>query len=144
LTLNKEKGAIMKSVSAKIILAAAALALFGTSSMAFAHAHLESANPKKDAVLSTPPKQVTLHYSEALEKALCNVEVKDLKSGAVVSENKIQEVGDKHDTLRVELKPTIKSPGKFQVTWKVVSKDSHRMSGNYVFSIGSATSSKIK
>ncbi len=41
------------------------------SATGFAHAHLKSAEPQANAVVSSTPHQITLHCSEALESSMC-------------------------------------------------------------------------
>ena len=104
-------------------------------SLAFAHAHLKGAEPGKDAKLAQAPSGVTLHFSEKLELAMCKIEVKNLDTGAVISEPKSIEAAPDGSTLHVSLKPLPNEKAKFQVNWKAVARDSHSMKGSYEFSI---------
>jgi methionine-rich copper-binding protein CopC len=100
---------------------------------AFAHAHLHKAVPAKNEVVHQAPQRVSLSFSEALEPAMCKVEVKDLGTGEVISDGKLKAV--EATTLEVALKPLKASKGVYEVSWKVVSKDTHKMSGLYKFTV---------
>ena len=103
--------------------------------LAFAHAHLKNANPKEKAVIFELPSQVVLKFSEELEPALCKIEVKDLGSGKSLSVGETEAVGESKDILQVKLAPLEAKKAKFQVSWKVVSKDGHKMKGTYEFTL---------
>lgn len=99
----------------------------------FAHTHLIESNPKENAVVYEAPSKVILHFSEDLETAMCKVEVKNLSTNEIVSEGKVTEVENDKKSLQVSLKTLKNEKTKFEVFWKVVSKDTHRMQGNYQF-----------
>ena len=132
----------MKSRHIKILTAATLLIL--APQIAFAHAHLVEANPAEKALIQEKPTQVVIKFSEELEPSLSKIEVKELTTGKVVSANKTETTGDGRDTLQVALNSIGESKGKFQVNWKVVSKDSHKMKGSYEFTVGTKTDEKVK
>ncbi len=103
--------------------------------LAFAHAHLIEAHPADKGIIHEAPSQVVLKFSEELEFSMCKIEVKDLATGKIVSSNKIEAVGESHDAIEVKLNPISEDKGKFQVSWKVVAKDSHKMKGTYEFTL---------
>lgn len=108
--------------------------LFAIPSMAFAHAHLVKSSPAKDSVVHSVPSDVVLNFSEDLELAMCKVQVKDLKTGKVVSQGKLENADGKKNSLKVELEPLKNEKAKYEVSWKAVSTDSHRMPGRFTFS----------
>ena len=100
---------------------------------AFAHAHLKTADPTQNVVVTQAPAQVTLKFSEDLELSLSKLEVKDGTSGDVVSTEKLSDGGQGKSTMQVTLKPLKKVRSKYQVNWKAVSTDTHRTQGTYEF-----------
>jgi len=107
----------------------AAAFLAASAAPVLAHAFLQHASPGAGAVLSTPPKQVTLVFSEKLEPSFSGVSVSDgqghdMEAGAP---------NFSEGTIIVILKPL--SPGSYHVTWHAVSVDTHRTEGSYNFSV---------
>jgi methionine-rich copper-binding protein CopC len=100
---------------------------------AFAHAHLQKAEPAQNAVVHVAPAQVTVKFSEELETTMSKLEVKEVASGLVVSTGKVSGGGQGDSTLQISLKPLKKDKAKYQVTWKAVTKDTHKMQGTYNF-----------
>lgn len=106
---------------------------------AFAHAHLESAEPGRNATIHQAPQRVILHYSEELEPAVCKVEVQDAGSGQVVSEGKPQASGPGARALEIALQALPNRKAVYEVRWKAVSRDSHRTQGSYRFTYDPGT-----
>jgi methionine-rich copper-binding protein CopC len=119
------------------------IAAFGSNG-AWAHAHLESSDPAKNAIVNLMPISVTLHFSEELENSMSKVEIKNLSTGAIISEGKPSYVNDDKSTLREDIKNAslIVKKSQLEVSWKAVSKDSHKMLGKYVFTFDPAA--KVK
>ena len=115
-------------------LAIFAFLLLAVPSLAFAHAHLVKSSPVKDSTIHSAPNEVILNFSEDLELAMCKVQVKDLKSGKIVSQGKLENPDGKKNSIKVELEPLKNEKSKYEVSWKAVSTDSHRMPGKFVFS----------
>jgi len=98
---------------------------------AFAHAHLQAAQPPVGGTVSAAPTEVVLIFSEAVEPSLCTVEVKDA-SGARFDAGAAHAGADgKH--LAVGLK--LLSPGVYTVEWHATSVDTHRTQGKFTFTI---------
>jgi methionine-rich copper-binding protein CopC len=108
--------------------------LLAVPSLAFAHARLVKSSPAKDSVIHSAPSDVVLNFSEDLELAMCKAQVKDLKTGKVVSQGKLENSDGKKNSLKVELEPLKNEKAKYEVSWKAVSTDSHRMPGKFTFS----------
>lgn len=136
---RKDKSMNTKRLTRSLRLPLLAVAVL-VSGNAFAHAHLESSEPAKDAVVHAAPTEVTLHFTEELEASMSKLEVKNLDTGKVVSEGKPRYLNDDKSALQVSIKDpaSITKKARFEVSWKAVSKDSHKMPGKYEFSFDPA------
>ncbi|HEX4363292.1 MAG TPA: CopD family protein [Solirubrobacteraceae bacterium] len=101
---------------------------------ASAHAVLESTSPDRGATLASEPGQVVFRFGESVEVNFGAVRVYDAKSNRV-------DVGDTFhpggtgSQVAVRLKPGLPK-GTYVATYRVISADSHPVSGGLVFSIG--------
>jgi len=98
---------------------------------AHAHASLVRTSPSVGSIMSVPPHEVILTFTERLEAAFSKLTVVDA-SGSEVSEGKAQ-VND--NTMRVNLKPL--SAGIYKVNWRALSTDTHRIDGSFTFAVDS-------
>ncbi|HEU0101351.1 MAG TPA: copper resistance protein CopC [Mycobacteriales bacterium] len=117
------------------LLAALAL-LTATAPAASAHAALVGMTPQDAAVAATAPDQVTLSFSEPVATGLGGIRVLDA-AGDRADTGRVEQSGDAktvHVALRSEL-----DDGTYVVLWRVVSADSHPVSGSFSFSVGQAT-----
>jgi methionine-rich copper-binding protein CopC len=105
-----------------------------SSSLAFAHAHLSSSEPKQGSTVAHLPEQVVLHFSEALEPSLCKVVVKVKATGETISTGNPESVDPK--SLRLALPARKADAATYEVDWKAVSKDTHKSSGSFDFTVG--------
>ena len=123
----------MENISLKMRLLLSLIACI--PGVAFAHAHLHSAEPAQDSVVNKKPHQIKLHFSEALEVPLCSVEVTNKTSEMKNLYNTGPIVADPKDpkVLEVELRGFTSERTTFNVSWQVVSKDGHKMNGKYPF-----------
>ena len=107
---------------------AAAAALASAGRPAGAHALLVRADPPVNAQLREPPTELTLYFSEPLERKLSGARVVD-QNGERVDERVEFDAADEA-ALHVFLKPL--SPGYVTILWETVSTvDGHRVSGSY-------------
>jgi methionine-rich copper-binding protein CopC len=111
----------------RVILAAVTMACCATP--ALAHAFLQHAEPGAGAALKAAPRRLALTFSETLEPAFSGVAVTDgsgrsVAAGAVVISGK---------AIVAPLRPL--PPGRYRVTWHVVSVDTHRTEGAYSFMV---------
>jgi copper transport protein len=112
-------------------LCAALFALALLPAPAGAHALLEGTTPERGARLGAAPEAVTLRFSEPVEASFGAVRVYDsrgreVQSGAPRASGEAVTVG-----LRGGL-----PDGGYTVTYRVISADSHPVSGGFVFSVG--------
>lgn len=134
------------------------LTLLLLAGAAFAHSELENAAPGQDAVVTSPPDEVALSFSEPLELTFSTFKVYPL--GADLAETNVQRLnglagGLVSDVLsaqgdeaaradaggapkgqgaevRLPLKADL-TPGHYVVMWRGPSADSHPVTGFYRF-----------
>ncbi|MFI1567530.1 copper resistance CopC/CopD family protein [Streptomyces sp. NPDC020490] len=119
------------------------LLVLGGAVPASAHAALRSTDPADGTVLDSAPRHVTLAFTESV--GLLDDSVRVLDPG----NRRVRTGGAQHgpggsDTVRVPL-PAGLSEGTYVVAWRVVSADSHPVSGAFTFSVGrpSATTAPV-
>ena len=117
-----------------LALALAALALLPQT--ASAHALLEATTPERGARLERAPEQVSLRFSEPVEAEFGAVRVFD-SDGREVQTGRTFHPGDRAAEVAVRLKAGLGEDG-YTVTYRVISADSHPVSGGFVFVVGDA------
>ncbi|WP_262060909.1 copper resistance CopC/CopD family protein [Streptomyces sp. STR69] len=119
------------------------LLLLGSAGTASAHAALESTTPADGSVLKSAPRTLTLTFSESVALLDDSFRVYDPDNRRVKTSS-AHHAKDAGDTASVTL-PAKLGTGTFTVAWRVVSADSHPVSGAFTFSIGkpSATTTPI-
>jgi methionine-rich copper-binding protein CopC len=110
---------------------ALAAAITFAAAPAFAHAFLQSASPKVGSTVATPPREVSITFSEAVEPSFSVITVSGPPgfSGAGPARPK----GDAR-TLAAPLRAPL-PPGGYVVRWRVVSTDSHTTQGTFRFEL---------
>ena len=102
---------------------------------ALAHAQLVDASPKANQTMSASPSEFRLFFSDELidlGPASNWLKVENAQ-GMVVSTDSVL------NGNQVSAKPTqALKPGKYQLTWRVLSEDGHPIQGNYEFTVTSA------
>ncbi|WP_373303019.1 copper resistance protein CopC [Streptomyces fructofermentans] len=119
------------------------LLLLGGAGSVSAHSALRATDPGEGSVLKTAPEQVTLTFTESVGLADDSLRVLDPENRRVNTGNAAHADG-RSDTARVRLRDGLPD-GTFTVAWRVVSADSHPISGAFTFSIGkpSATTASV-
>jgi copper transport protein len=112
------------------------LLLIGTAAPASAHAALRATDPADGTVLRTAPRHITLTFTESVGLLADSLRVYDpadhrLRTGPAGH-------ADGSATVRVAL-PARLAGGTYTVAWRVVSADSHPVSGAFTFSVGKRT-----
>ena len=80
--------------------------------------------------MSVAPKEIVLHFDEALEAPFCKITLKDGKGISVKTDKAI--VDQAHpDTLHL-VAPKL-AAGSYQVQWSTMTRDGHRTKGQYGF-----------
>ena len=99
--------------------------------VAWAHATLNHASPPAGSTVHSAPQEVVLTFTERLEPAFSMIEVTDA-GGMRVDSGKSEVNGS---TMRVGLK--VLPEGQYRVHWRAISRDTHRVEGNFAFNVDS-------
>lgn len=101
-----------------------------TAGEACAHAFLDHAEPRVGNKVGSPPKEVTLWFTQKLEPAFSSVTVTG-PSGQRVEAGKARVSGNQ---MSVSLKGG--GAGTYHVNWRVLSVDAHTTDGSFTFEVG--------
>lgn len=105
----------------------------GLAGAAQAHAHLKSAKPAVDGVVTNSPKEVDLTFSEGVNLKFTGVTITGPSKASVKTEDgKLGADGDK--TLVVPIASPL-PPGAYTVDWHALAKDGHKSKGSYTFTV---------
>ena len=116
---------------------AVACVLVAMPSSAMAHAVLESTEPLSGSTSKQPVDQVVFKFSEPVEGSFGAIRVFD-RAGARIDEGDAFHPGGRGPDLGVKLKKGVPK-GSYTATYRVISADSHPVSGGLVFSYGKAS-----
>src|SRR5262249_57400419 len=109
---------------------ALALALLVVAGQAHAHAELDHAEPRVGNKVATPPREVTLWFTQKLEPAFSRMTVTNA-AGERVDSGKARVSGSQ---MSVSVRPS--GAGTYHVNWHVLSVDAHSTQGNFSFQVG--------
>lgn len=124
----------MRSTTSVFAVCALALGLtLSPLSPAIAHARLIQAAPAIDGVISAPPAEIRLTFSEALEPKFCAVAL-SAQDGAIEPLGAPSVDPANAGILIASVKSPL-APGVYKVTWRVVSTDTHRTQGSFSFTL---------
>jgi copper transport protein len=115
-----------------LVLVAVAAALAAPAG-AWAHAALLRTSPVASRTLASPPTQVALTYSEAVEPRFAIVSVTDA-AGTQQTAGAPRRSPQNPDTLVVPLRHV--PEGWYLVYWRVISVDGHPVRGAFTFAVG--------
>ena len=104
------------------------LLLFTTA--ANAHAMLERAEPRVGNKVASPPREVTLWFTQKLETAFSTITVTNA-AGERVDTGKTRVSGN-----RMSIAIRAGGAGTYRVNWQVLSVDTHRTDGSFTFQVG--------
>ena len=100
--------------------------------IAYAHPQLQSAEPAAGAMTSSP-RQIKITFNETVIPQFSGVELKD-QTGKVIATGKPATDPANKKQLLVPVQEQL-PPGDYRVEWHAVSDDTHRVKGNYSFSV---------
>lgn len=103
--------------------------LFAVAASADAHTHLKSSTPAADAVLSASPAELNLQFSEPTRLTALTVQ----KEGE--SDTTAIQPLPKEMSASISVPLAALAPGKYKVSWRVIGKDNHVMSGDLSFTV---------
>lgn len=106
--------------------------LLSVTTSAWAHASLAESEPTANGTLSSAPKQVRLQFNEPLEAKFSGIEVRDAAGKAITSEKATVDPSAPA-AMRLSL-PTL-TAGAYKVRWNAVTRDGHRVKGEYGFTV---------
>jgi copper resistance protein C len=113
-----------------LIFVASALLTLSAGSAAQAHAFLDHAEPRVGNKVASPPKEVTLWFTQKLEPAFSSVTVTNA-AGQRVDSGKARVSGNQ---MSVPLRAG--GAGTYHVSWHALSVDTHTTEGNFTFQVG--------
>ncbi len=120
-------------MSLRTIAAFAITASMAFGAGAYAHPALKAANPAANGVVSPSLKELRLTFSEAVYPAFSGAKLTD-RTGRLILTGKPHQDSKNRKLLLVPLKGTL-AEGKYQLAWHAVANDSHRVQGNYAFTV---------
>ncbi|MFD5079792.1 copper resistance CopC/CopD family protein [Streptomyces sp. NPDC058371] len=117
------------------------LLVLGGAGPASAHAALSGTDPRDGTVLKSAPRHVTLTFTESVGLLDDSFRVLDPENRRVHT-GEAGHAGGRSETARVTL-PRDLGTGTFTVAWRVVSADSHPVSGAFTFSVGKPSATSV-
>ena len=102
------------------------------ASAALAHAFLDHAEPPVGATIAAAPTALRLYFSEPIEPVFSGVTLAGA-GGQPVATGAASIDPQNRAALVLPLPPL--SPGRYRVSWHVVSADTHRTEGSYEFEV---------
>jgi copper transport protein len=102
---------------------------------AHAHAILESTSPARGVTVKSEPKLIMFRFNEPVESSFGAVRVFDANGAEVETGSVTRPRGQ--SSVAIALKPNLPE-GSYTATFRVISADSHPVSGGFVFSLGKA------
>jgi methionine-rich copper-binding protein CopC len=106
------------------------LLILFASGEATAHAFLDHAEPRVGNKVASPPRELTLWFTQKLEPAFSTVTVTG-PTGQRVDAGKARVSGNQ---MSVSLKGG--GTGTYHVNWRVLSVDTHTTDGSFTFQVG--------
>ena len=107
-----------------------ALSLVLVTGAAQAHAFLDHAEPRVGNKVASPPREVTLWFTQKLEPAFSSVTVTNA-AGQRIDSGRPRVSGNQ---MSVSVRPG--GAGTYHVNWRVLSVDTHTTDGNFTFEVG--------
>jgi methionine-rich copper-binding protein CopC len=106
----------------------------GAPASALFHLSLLRSSPAKDTTLATAPTEVRLWFSQVPELATTQVKVTGPASAAVKI-GKLTRGPSSDEALVIAPIVAPLGAGRYQVTWRTMSKDGHVVKGEFAFSV---------
>lgn len=124
---------------ARVVVAAVVgvLAAAAGASVASAHATLESSSPSPQSVLTSSPSEISLSFDE-------HVDLEPQSIRLVTADGDDIDIGDVHHRDSSDIVASVPqlADGTYVVAWRVISADSHPVSGAFTFSVNVQTATQ--
>ncbi|MEO6607381.1 MAG: copper homeostasis periplasmic binding protein CopC [Aestuariivirga sp.] len=121
----------MNNAFAKVVITAAAI-LFSAHA-AFAHAEFVKATPAPDSTITTCPTEIDITFSEDLSLKFSGAKLTDSKM-VVLPTGPASLAKDDEKTLVTPITAPLPA-GDYAVAWHNLSKDGHKLKGNFKFTV---------
>jgi hypothetical protein len=105
--------------------------LFSATSVR-ANAFLDHAEPAVGSSVDIPPKEIKIWFTQELQPALSQIQLFDRHGKSVTQDHATV---DPADPSLLSLPVPAMRPGKYRVSWRVMSVDSHITVGTFFFTI---------
>jgi len=103
------------------------------SGIGYAHPELQSADPAIEAATAASPTQIRIMFNESVIPKFSGIELKD-QTGRTIATGKAATDPANKKVLVVPIMEQL-PPGDYKLEWHAVSDDTHRVKGNYSFSV---------
>jgi len=120
---------MLRKLTMAVIMAAA----MASGTAAYAHPALKTASPSANGVAGPALKEIRLSFSESVVPVLSGAKVTDLTGKPIATAKPFSDAKNKK-ILVVPLKAKL-TPGAYKVAWFAVASDTHRVKGNYAFTV---------
>jgi methionine-rich copper-binding protein CopC len=104
------------------------------TSLAYAHAFLEHAQPRVGSTVSASPTEVKIWFTERLEPAFSKIQVFDA-GGREIDRRDVKV--DPTDPIVMTVSVPTLAPGNYRVLWNAVAVDTHHTNGSFGFTVKS-------
>jgi methionine-rich copper-binding protein CopC len=116
-----------------ILFAACAIMSLSAAGTALAHPRVLRATPAVGGTVAAAPSEVTIRFNEKLEPAFSSVVVRDAEGKQVDNGDGALDKKDRQ-LMRASLQPL--TPGVYKVEWHAVGTDTHKVDGDFTFTVG--------
>jgi putative copper export protein/methionine-rich copper-binding protein CopC len=127
-----------RALARVLALAACALALLLLPREASAHGKLARSVPARGARLDAAPRELRLTFTEAIELTAARIALAG-PDGAPVALSPLAHAGDSTRVLVTAITGSL-AAGEHSVTWRIVGRDGHPVSGSFTFVIAPGAS----
>lgn len=128
----KNLKAALAAVAATTLFVALAITIAPTT--AWGHAQLTGTVPERGAALPEGPEEVVVEFNEPVEGTFGAITVFD-STGRKIETGPAERPDGRSDALSVRLSEDLPE-GAYTATYRVISADSHPVSGGFIFSVG--------
>lgn len=123
-----------------VVVAVLVCTLLQGAAPASAHAVLTGSDPRENSVLKSAPRQITVTFDESVALVEDSLRVLD-PDNRPVTDGDPRHAGGRGNTDSVPLVSGL-AQGTYTASWRVVSADSHAVSGAFTFSVGKPSATR--